>query len=161
MGSVAACGRESCRMNRNKLLAIGAEIGMIAATILYLTLHQVWTALLSVALGAAVVVLVARFMDSARRASRSDEVAVGVGTVRKVDTDVAEAVTGERHIWIEVSSVAGDNFVGRLVQDESDPEVATLRPGLVVLVAFDPAERQELSLPDDVLAVRASSLVLA
>jgi hypothetical protein len=31
-----------------------------------------------------------------------------------------------------------------------------LRPGLVVLVAFDPAVRERLSLPDDVLAVRAS-----
>jgi hypothetical protein len=36
--------------------------------------------------------------------------------------------------------------------------VSMLRPGLVVLVAFDPAAREELSLPDDVLAVRASWL---
>jgi len=34
-------------------------------------------------------------------------------------------------------------------------------PGLVMLVAFDPAAPEELSLPDDVLAVRASGLVLA
>ena len=33
-----------------------------------------------------------------------------------------------------------------------------LRPGLVVLVAFDPADREQLSLPDDVLAVRAKSM---
>ena len=33
-----------------------------------------------------------------------------------------------------------------------------LRPGLVVLVAFDPAAREELSLPDDVLAVHAAWL---
>ncbi|CAM3204950.1 hypothetical protein BST27_26610 [Mycobacterium intermedium] len=149
-------------MNRNKLLAIGAEIGLIAATMLYVVSHQVWTALLSAILGAAVVVLVARFIDSTGRASRSnDEVAVGVGTVRKVETEVAETVASQRHIWIEVSDVDGDSFVGRLVQDESDPQVATLRPGLVVLVAFDPTEREELSLPDDVLAVRASSLVFA
>jgi hypothetical protein len=32
--------------------------------------------------------------------------------------------------------------------------MSVLRPGLVVLVAFDPAERERLSLPDDVLAVR-------
>jgi hypothetical protein len=31
-------------------------------------------------------------------------------------------------------------------------------PGLVVLVAFDPIDREELSLPDDVLAVHASWL---
>ena len=35
-----------------------------------------------------------------------------------------------------------------------------LRPGLVVLVAFDPAAREELSLPDDVLAVHASWLAV-
>jgi hypothetical protein len=36
--------------------------------------------------------------------------------------------------------------------------MSMLRPGLVVLVAFDPAAREELSLPDDVLAVHASWL---
>jgi hypothetical protein len=45
-----------------------------------------------------------------------------------------------------------------LVPSEDDPDVSMLRPGLVVLVAFDPAAREELSLPDDVLAVNASWL---
>jgi hypothetical protein len=43
-----------------------------------------------------------------------------------------------------------------LARSGKDPELSMLRPGLVVLVAFDPAAREELSLPDDVLAVRAS-----
>ncbi|WP_198968088.1 hypothetical protein [Mycobacterium shottsii] len=47
-----------------------------------------------------------------------------------------------------------------LVQDDAEPDTATLRPGLVVLVAFDPADRQQLSLPDDVLAVRARGLAI-
>lgn len=163
LGSVAGRARESGRMNKTKLLAVGAEIGLIVATILYLTLHQAWIALLSVALGAAAAILLTRLVDSARRASGNpeEEVFVGVGTVRSVETEAAETVAGERHIWIEVSSVDGDTFIGRLVRDETDPEVATLRPGLVVLVAFDPAEREQLSLPDDVQAVRASGLVFA
>ena len=91
-------------------------------------------------------------LGSARRVP-GDGVTVGLGTVRTVNTD--------QHIWIEVSSVQGDTFIGRLVHDDAGPDVATLRPGLVILVAFDPAEREQLSLPDDVLAVRASGLVFA
>ncbi|KQH76804.1 hypothetical protein AO501_09315 [Mycobacterium gordonae] len=92
--------------------------------------------------------------------SGSDRLAVGVGTVRTVVDDQPEAVGGERQIWIEVSSVHGDTFVGRLMDHESGADLSTLRPGLVMLVAFDPAAREELSLPDDVLAVRASGLAL-
>ncbi|EUA06225.1 hypothetical protein I546_5675 [Mycobacterium kansasii 732] len=73
-----------------------------------------------------------------------------MGTVRAVGA-------GERQIWIEVASVHGDTFIGRLVRDDESDESA-LRPGLVVLVAFDPADREALSLPDDVLAVRARGL---
>ncbi|EUA86701.1 hypothetical protein I551_6943 [Mycobacterium ulcerans str. Harvey] len=46
------------------------------------------------------------------------------------------------------------------MQDDTETDTATLRPGLVVLVAFDPADRQQLSLPDDVLAVRARGLAI-
>jgi hypothetical protein len=82
---------------------------------------------------------------------RSTEVrAVGVGTVRRL--------AGERQVFIEVVAVSGETFVGRLARCEGDPDVSMLRPGLVVLVAFDPAAREELSLPDDVLAVHASWL---
>jgi hypothetical protein len=76
--------------------------------------------------------------------------AVGVGTVQKVDT--------ERQVFVEVVAVSGETFVGRLAPCERDVDTSMLRPGLVVLVAFDPAAREELSLPDDVLAVHASWL---
>ncbi len=75
---------------------------------------------------------------------------VGVGTVR----DVA----GQRQVFVEVVAVSGETFIGRLARCENDPDGSVLRPGLVVLVAFDPAAREELSLPDDVLAVHASWL---
>jgi hypothetical protein len=75
---------------------------------------------------------------------------VGVGTVRRV--------AGQRQVFIEVVAVSGETFVGRLARCEDDPDASMLRPGLVVLVAFDPAAREELSLPDDVLAVHASWL---
>lgn len=55
-----------------------------------------------------------------------------------------------------VAVFSGERFVGKLARCEDDPEFALLRPGLVVLVAFDPAAREQLSLPDDVLAVQAS-----
>lgn len=54
--------------------------------------------------------------------------------------------------------MSGETFIGKLARCYGDDDVSMLRPGLVVLVAFDPAAREELSLPDDVLAVRASWL---
>jgi hypothetical protein len=74
--------------------------------------------------------------------------AVGVGTVRRL--------AGERQVFVEVVAVSGETFIGKLARCEGDPDMSMLRPGLVVLVAFDPAAREELSLPDDVLAVHAS-----
>jgi hypothetical protein len=75
---------------------------------------------------------------------------VGVGTVRKVGN--------ERQVFIEVVAVSGETFIGKLARCDSDLDLSMLRPGLVVLVAFDPAAREELSLPDDVLAVHAAWL---
>lgn len=120
--------------------------------------NQLWTAVAVIVVAAISAVLAARIARRVR--SGSDRLAVGVGTVRTVVDDQPEAVGGERQIWIEVSSVHGDTFVGRLMDHESDADLSTLRPGLVMLVAFDPAAREELSLPDDVLAVRASGLAL-
>ena len=77
--------------------------------------------------------------DIAREAA-SD---VGVGTV----ATIADVVT------VEVESVTGLKFTGRL---HDDSLAATLRPGAVLLVAFDPAAREDLSLADDMLAVRAA-----
>ncbi|OBI16782.1 hypothetical protein AWB92_07950 [Mycobacterium sp. IEC1808] len=75
---------------------------------------------------------------------------VGVGTVRTVGD--------ERQVFIEVVAVSGETFIGKLARCDGDADVSMLRPGLVVLVAFDPAAREELSLPDDVVAVNASWL---
>jgi hypothetical protein len=75
---------------------------------------------------------------------------VGVGTVRRV--------AGQRQVFIEVVAVSGETFIGKLARCADGPDVSILRPGLVVLVAFDPAAREQLSLPDDVLAVHASWL---
>jgi hypothetical protein len=96
--------------------------------------------------------LVGRLGFARRRVSAGR--AVGVGTVR--------AMGDERQVFIEVVAVSGETFIGKLALTnqvcDSDPDVSMLRPGLVVLVAFDPAAREELSLPDDVLAVHASWL---
>ena len=81
----------------------------------------------------------------ARRRDARDRT-VGVGTVRTV----------KRQIFIEVVAVSGETFIGKLARCDGGPDVSVLRPGLVVLVAFDPVAREELSLPDDVLAVHAA-----
>ncbi len=121
--------------------------------------NELWIAVSGVVVAAITAVLVGRITYAVRR--DSDGLAVGVGTVRTVVEDQPEAVGGGRQIWIEVSSVQGDTFIGRLVHHDCDPDLSSLRPGLVVLVAFDPAAPEQLSLPDDVQAVRASGLVLA
>ncbi|MGV0490203.1 hypothetical protein B1987_13315 [Mycobacterium kansasii] len=139
-------------MDTSKLPAVVAEIAVIATTLLYLAFHQRWLALAAIAPAAAAVVFVSRLARGSRRAA-VDSRTVSVGTVREVGA-------GEHQIWIEVASVHGDTFIGRLVRDDASGE-PTLRPGLVVLVAFDPADREALSLPDDVLAVRASGLSFA
>ncbi len=90
----------------------------------------------------------ARRLLSARR-RRVNGRSVGVGTVRATSS-------GRRQVFVEVVEVSGETFIGKLARCEDDPEFALLRPGLVVLVAFDPAAREQLSLPDDVLAVQAS-----
>lgn len=140
-------------MNNSKLLAIGAELALIATTMLYLSFHELWIALTSVAIAAATVVLVSLAMRCSRQ-QPADGRTVSVGTVRTVGA-------GERQIWVEVTSMQGDTFIGRLVRDEDDRDASSLRPGLVLLVAFDPTEREKLSLPDDVLAVRARGLSFA
>jgi hypothetical protein len=143
-------------MDKSKLMAIGAEMALIATTILFLACHELWIALASVAVAAAAFGLVSWISRIARQKT-GDDLAVGVGTV--VDDEPTAA--GERQIWIEVSSVHGDTFIGRLMHYDAAADLSSLRPGLVVLVAFDPAVREQLSLPDDVLAVRASGLALA
>jgi hypothetical protein len=89
-----------------------------------------------------------RFQFAPRRKAAGPT--VGVGTVRTVGA--------ERQVFIEVVAVSGETFIGKLARCDGDADVSMLRPGLVVLVAFDPAAREELSLPDDVMAVNASWL---
>jgi hypothetical protein len=72
--------------------------------------------------------------------------AVAMGTVRTV----AGPIT------VDVESVSGHRFVGRLRQAPDDPRVCGLEPGVVLLVAFDPAARESLSLADDIAAVRSA-----
>ena len=79
-------------------------------------------------------------------ASRS----VAVGTVRAV------ADSDDPLVVVEVESVNGQRFTGRLCHRQGDPEVSALRPGLILLVSFDPQARDRLSLADDVVAVRAA-----
>ena len=93
-------------------------------------------------------VLVARLPFARRRAARGR--AVGVGTVK--------AVGNKRQVFIEVVAVSGETFIGKLApvsRGDRDDDLSMLRPGLVVLVAFDPAAREELSLPSDIEAVMA------
>jgi hypothetical protein len=71
--------------------------------------------------------------------------AVGIGTVRTV----ADPIT------VDVESVSGQRFVGRLRRGDGEPGMSDLRPGVVLLVAFDPAAREQLSLADDMVAVRS------
>jgi hypothetical protein len=143
-------------MKKPMPLVLGAEIILIATAVLFLAFHSLWNTFIGVGCVAVALVLAAWLIWTPRQRS-ADGRTVGVGTVCTVDNDEsATTASGERQIWIEVASVHGDTFIGRLVHDDGDPDVSTLRPGLVVLVAFDPAAREQLSLPDDVLAVRAA-----
>jgi hypothetical protein len=90
--------------------------------------------------GIAAALLLSRRTAAADRTAVSD---VGIGTVQKI-TDV---------VTIEVKSVTGARFTGRLCDDFI---ASAVRPGAVLLVAFDPAAREHLSLPDDMLAVRTA-----
>jgi hypothetical protein len=76
--------------------------------------------------------------------ARPATTAVGIGTVCAV-TD---------RITVEVESVFGQKFTGRLRGAPDDPVVAEIRPGAVLLVAFDPRSREQLSLADDMVAIR-------
>jgi hypothetical protein len=133
-------------------LAVGTEIVLIATAILYRAFHHSWIAFFGVACAAFAIVILAWFKWTPRATTAAGP-AVGVGTVRGVDETAAAA--GERQVFVEVVAVSGETFIGKLMRSADDPDASVLRPGLVVLVAFDPAEREHLSLPDDELAVRA------
>lgn len=79
---------------------------------------------------------------------------VAVGTVRAV-ADSADPL-----VVVEVESVNGQRFTGRLCHRRGDPAVSALRPGVILLVSFDPHARDLLSLADDVAAVHAATRTL-
>jgi hypothetical protein len=141
-------------MKKLAMLLAGPGVALIATPVLYLAFHELWITLVGVA-GVAVALMLVRRLVLARRQIAGGP-AVGIGTVCTVDESATAA--GERQIFVEVVAVSGETFVGKLARCDGDPDVSMLRPGLVVLVAFDPAAREELSLPDDVLAVHASWL---
>jgi len=70
---------------------------------------------------------------------------VGIGTVRAVD----------EHVTLDVECVTGQHFVGSLRQ-HAGATLGQLQPGVLLLVTFDPAERERLSLADDMVAVRTA-----
>jgi hypothetical protein len=143
-------------MNKLTMLLAGAEIALIATAVLYIVFRHLWVTLVGVVGVALALALVGRLIVARRKIS--GERTIGVGTVCTVGNEGSATVDGERQIFIEVVAVSGETFIGKLARCEGDPDASMLRPGLVVLVAFDPAAREELSLPDDVLAVHASWL---
>jgi hypothetical protein len=98
--------------------------------------------LVCIAVGAALACPLARRMHESGAIPSGVSPAVGIGTVRTV----AGPIT------VDVESVSGQRFVGRLRQHDGELD---LRPGVVLLVAFDPAARERLSLADDIVAVRS------
>ncbi len=88
---------------------------------------------------------------SSRRRTSPVSRSVAVGTVRAV-ADSADPL-----VVVEVESVNGQRFTGRLCHRQGDPAVSALRPGVILLVSFDPQARDRLSLADDVVAVRADA----
>ncbi|CAN5869519.1 hypothetical protein BH10ACT9_BH10ACT9_10900 [soil metagenome] len=81
---------------------------------------------------------------------------IAVGVVRRIAEDDCATAIGERSITIDVETRAGRSFTGRLRYCSGDPVASRLRPGTPVLVAFDPAAPEHLSLPDQITVVRAA-----
>jgi hypothetical protein len=142
-------------MKKLTMLLTGAEIALIATAVLYLALHE-WRITFASAAGVVVALVLVGHLVLARRRPVAGPT-VGVGTVCEPRNEPTGAAD-ERQVFIEVVAVSGETFIGKLARCGDDLDMSTLRPGLVVLVAFDPAAREQLSLPDDVLAVRASWL---
>jgi hypothetical protein len=155
LGSVAGSHLQPGHMKKLTMLLTGAEIALIATAVLYLALHEWRTTFVGV--GGVVVALVLVVHLALARRHPAAGPTVGVGTVCEPRNEPTGAAD-ERQVFIEVVAVSGETFIGKLARCGDDPDMSILRPGLVVLVAFDPAAREHLSLPDDVLAVRASWL---
>jgi hypothetical protein len=143
-------------MKMPKLL-VGVGIAVIATMLLYLAFQDLRNTFIGVICVAVALAFVGWLVHTPRQRTADGRI-VRVGTVCTVGDDESETAAGEHQIMVEVTSVHGDTFVGRLAHSDGDPVASWLRPGTVLLVAFDPAAREQLSLPDDVLAVRAAEL---
>lgn len=102
------------------------------------TLVAILTFLSCAALGA--------FIFSRRHCPAPRTADVGIGTVRD----------GSGPITVDVESVSGQRFVGRLRHRRNDPLLTELKPGVVLLVTFDPVAHREVCLADDMTAVRSA-----
>lgn len=142
-------------MNKRMLLLISAEIALIATAVLFLAFQDLWNTFLGVGCVALALLLVGWALSAPRRMS-ADVRTAGVGTgCTMVPMNPPPA---PRQIMIEVASVHAGTLIGRLVHRDGDPVGSWLRPGVVLLVAFDPDAHEQLSLPDGILAVRARSV---
>ena len=135
-------------MKKPTLLLAGVEIVLIATAVLFFAFQDLCNTLIGVSCVVAALVLVGWLVFVPPQES-GDGRTVGVGTV---------CAAGDRQITIQVTSVHGEKFIGRLVHYGGDAVVSWLRPGTILLVAFDPTAREQLSLPDDMLAVRATDV---
>ena len=135
-------------MKKPTLMLAGAEIVLIATAVLFLAFQDLRSTLIGVSCVVVALVLVG-WLAFVPVQKSADGRTVGVGTV---------CAAGDRQITVEVTSVHGEKFIGRLVHYDGDPVVSWSRPGAILLVAFDPVARERLSLPDDVLAVRATDV---
>mgnify|MGYP001551712794 CR=1 FL=1 len=108
-------------------------------------------AVVSVLAFVSIVIAARQGAHPSRRRGSSAARSVAVGTVRAV------ADSGDPLVVVEVESVNGQRFTGRLCHRQGDPAMSALRPGLILLVSFDPQARDRLSLADDVVAVRAAA----
>ncbi|BDX32437.1 hypothetical protein TUM20985_29840 [Mycobacterium antarcticum] len=103
------------------------------------------------ALAAAIGTLLCRALSRALRAAPEPLPAgtspgVGLGTVRTVDG----------LITVDVECISGQHFVGRLGRPSDEAALNGMRPGVLLLVTFDPTMRERLSLADDMAAVRTA-----
>lgn len=146
-------------MKKLTVALAGAEIALIATSIvvLYVASRELWITFVGLA-GVAIALVTGWRLMSTRR-EITDGATVGVGTVcsvEDIESPTSNSERGEREVLIQVTGVRGEEFIGRLVHQDGDLDLSMLRPGLLILVAFDPAVPEQLSLPDDVLSVRAA-----
>ena len=133
-------------MKKTTMLIVGAEIGLVATVVLLIAFQNLWNTFIGVASVSSALALVGWLIATPQQTMAAGR-ALGVGTVR--------STADERQLFVEVVSVSGETFIGKLAHGADFQDVSALCPGLVILVAFDPTAREQLSLPDDVLAVRA------